>query len=147
MQALTRRVFGSIMAQGALGLAAFCTGCTNSFQKPDPLQNGSVARSIRPKSLVICQDGTWNSFDGNINDSGENTNVAKIYDAVVGDPEQLVYYHNGVGQFGDRLLGGDLGVGTSQGEKRKHDSTTFNCGRQVSGSKTKAAQALQLQPT
>jgi uncharacterized protein (DUF2235 family) len=46
------------------------------------------------KNIVVCCDGTGNEF-------GEsNSNVVKLYQALVRSPEQLVYYHPGVGTMG-----------------------------------------------
>ena len=49
-----------------------------------------------PKKIVICCDGTGNSFD-NIN---EDSNVAKLYSSLVINAEQIGYYHPGVGTMG-----------------------------------------------
>jgi hypothetical protein len=48
-----------------------------------------------PKNLVICLDGTNNEF------GTENTNVVRLYQALVDDPvRQLSYYDPGVGTIG-----------------------------------------------
>lgn len=48
------------------------------------------------KNIVICFDGTGNSFD-NIN---EDSNVAKLYSCLTIDERQIGYYHPGVGTMG-----------------------------------------------
>src|SRR5262249_19972562 len=114
MGRLTRREFTKVAALTSLGAMAFLTGCTRSFQKPDLRALSMAPPATEPKALVVCQDGTWNSFDGDPGDSAEITNVARLYGALSGSSRQRVYYHNGVGQFGDRIAGGDLGAGLSQ---------------------------------
>jgi uncharacterized protein (DUF2235 family) len=49
-----------------------------------------------PKNIVLCCDGTGNGFDNPDSDS----NVVKIYSALLIDPEQIGYYHPGVGTMG-----------------------------------------------
>jgi uncharacterized protein (DUF2235 family) len=49
-----------------------------------------------PKRIVICCDGTGNSFDNILEDS----NVAKLYSALTVNDEQRGYYHPGVGTLG-----------------------------------------------
>ena len=48
-----------------------------------------------PKNIVICCDGTGNEFGGD-----NNSNVIKLYDALVIDETQFGYYHPGVGTMG-----------------------------------------------
>jgi uncharacterized protein (DUF2235 family) len=49
------------------------------------------------KNIVICCDGTSNEF------GDSNTNVVKLYQMLVSDPnQQLVYYHPGLGTMGAR---------------------------------------------
>lgn len=49
-----------------------------------------------PKNIVLCCDGTGNSFD-NVKD---DSNVAKIYSILISNAEQICYYHPGVGTMG-----------------------------------------------
>lgn len=49
-----------------------------------------------PKKIVICCDGTGNSFENIHTDS----NVAKIYSCLTIDSRQLCYYHPGLGTMG-----------------------------------------------
>ena len=49
-----------------------------------------------PKNIVICCDGTHNEF------GAVNTNVVKVYKAMVCDSSQIGYYHPGVGTIGAR---------------------------------------------
>ncbi len=49
-----------------------------------------------PKNIVICCDGTGNSFDHPENDS----NVVKLYNTLDIGPTQIAYYHPGVGTMG-----------------------------------------------
>jgi|GEM_PF-238548 len=55
------------------------------------------------KNIVICCDGTGNEFidkvDPKINSS--NSNVVKLYTALIVDNDQVAYYHPGVGTAGD----------------------------------------------
>jgi len=48
------------------------------------------------KNIVICCDGTGNEF------GEQNSNVVKLYQALVLDPAQVAYYHPGVGTMGAR---------------------------------------------
>jgi uncharacterized protein (DUF2235 family) len=48
------------------------------------------------RNIVICCDGTGNEY------SESNSNVVKLYTALVCDREQLTYYHPGVGTMGAR---------------------------------------------
>jgi uncharacterized protein (DUF2235 family) len=57
----------------------------------------ATPKRTQPKKIVICCDGTGNSFD-NIND---DSNVAKLYTSLVINSEQIGYYHPGVGTMGD----------------------------------------------
>lgn len=49
-----------------------------------------------PKNIVLCLDGTHNQIEG------VNTNVWRIYSALEKGPEQLTFYHPGVGTLFDR---------------------------------------------
>ena len=49
-----------------------------------------------PKNIVICCDGTGNEF------GDRNSNVVKLYRTLVCDPDQIAYYHPGVGTMGAR---------------------------------------------
>ena len=49
------------------------------------------------KKIVICCDGTGNSFDN----ATEESNVVKFYSALSLDSGQIGYYHPGVGTMGD----------------------------------------------
>lgn len=49
-----------------------------------------------PKNIVICCDGTGNQF------GAQNSNVVKLYEALVTDSTQIAYYHPGVGTMGAR---------------------------------------------
>ena len=74
------------------------------------------------KNIVLCCDGTDNEF------GLANTNVVKLYRALVSDPErqQVLYYHPGLGTMGapsaltpiaklvTRLMGLLFGYGLSQ---------------------------------
>ena len=48
------------------------------------------------KNIVICCDGTGNEF------GDSNSNVVKLYKALVHDDSQIAYYHPGVGTMGSR---------------------------------------------
>jgi uncharacterized protein (DUF2235 family) len=48
------------------------------------------------KNIVVCCDGTGNEF------GAENSNVIKLYQALVCDASQIAYYHPGVGTMGAR---------------------------------------------
>jgi uncharacterized protein (DUF2235 family) len=64
------------------------TGLSNATPAPDPTP--SVAR--KPRTLVLCFDGTTNTYGNNI------TNVIKLYSLLKKDKveEQLCYYQVGV---------------------------------------------------
>jgi uncharacterized protein (DUF2235 family) len=48
------------------------------------------------KKIVICCDGTGNSFDH----VDEDSNVAKLYSSLKINKDQIGYYHPGVGTMG-----------------------------------------------
>ena len=50
-----------------------------------------------PKNVVVCCDGTGNSFENPETDS----NVVKLYSSLTIDENQVAYYHPGVGTMGD----------------------------------------------
>jgi len=107
MGSITRREFARQSALAGLGLASFLAGCSGGRQKPDLGRLTPLSGSPAPKSLVVCQDGTWDT-------PRDRSNVIKLYEALIGNRERYVYYHAGVGQFGERLSGGDTGLGTSR---------------------------------
>lgn len=49
-----------------------------------------------PKNIVICCDGTGNEF------GEQNSNVVKLYKMLICNPDQVAYYHPGVGTMGAR---------------------------------------------
>jgi uncharacterized protein (DUF2235 family) len=53
-------------------------------------------KELMPKNIVICCDGTGNEF------GIQNSNVVKLYKMLVRSPEQLAFYHPGVGTMGAR---------------------------------------------
>jgi uncharacterized protein (DUF2235 family) len=53
-------------------------------------------KGIVKKNIVLCCDGTGNSFDKPL----EQSNVAKVYSSLVVDATQVCYYHPGVGTMG-----------------------------------------------
>ena len=62
------------------------------------------------KNIVVCCDGTGNEYGAN------NTNVVKLYEAIVRDRDQAAFYDPGVGTFS--FLGRTLGrrVGRTLGK-------------------------------
>jgi uncharacterized protein (DUF2235 family) len=54
------------------------------------------------KNIIICCDGTGNDFDNPQTDS----NVVKLYNALHICPEQIAYYHPGVGTLGSPNVNG-----------------------------------------
>ncbi|MFT3741569.1 MAG: DUF2235 domain-containing protein [Gammaproteobacteria bacterium] len=73
------------------------------------------------KRWIICADGTWNKPEQIDQGTPSPTNVAKLAAAILpydknGIP-QTVFYHAGVGEYGnvwDHLWGGALGAGLSK---------------------------------
>ncbi len=70
------------------------------------------------RNLIVCCDGTWNTAAQTSSGLPDPTNVVRIYNAVdenpPSGPEQLRYYHPGVGTHGgaiERLKGGAFGAG------------------------------------
>lgn len=63
-----------------------------------------------PKNIVICCDGTGNGFDNPETDS----NVVKLYNTLHIGPEQIAYYHPGVGTLGSPNVNGRLAKWWSQ---------------------------------
>ena len=63
-----------------------------------------------PKNIIVCCDGTGNKY------GQHNTNVVKLYEAIVRDAKQIAFYDPGVGTFS--ILGRELGrrVGTGLGK-------------------------------
>src|SRR5215831_2155031 len=67
--------------------------------------SGQVGRILTggapmPKNIVICCDGTGNSFEKPDNDS----NVVKLYSTLdFSNGDQVGYYHPGVGTMGDPM--------------------------------------------
>jgi uncharacterized protein (DUF2235 family) len=62
------------------------------------------------KRIVFCADGTWDS-------SGNNTNVYRIFKALLTTAGQVPYYDDGVGADGlpiEKLAGGAFGAGLFQ---------------------------------
>jgi len=58
-----------------------------------------------PKNIVICCDGTGNDFRQPATDS----NVVKLYNTLSIGPEQIAYYHPGVGTMGSPNAQGPAG--------------------------------------
>ena len=66
------------------------------------------------RHLVVCCDGTWNTPEQAQGGVPTPTNVVRLHNALEKSPEQLLYYHPGVGTgpgLVDRLRGGGLGTG------------------------------------
>ncbi|MFC1969515.1 DUF2235 domain-containing protein [Chloroflexota bacterium] len=57
------------------------------------------------KNIVVCYDGTGNEYGKN------NTNVVKVFEAIVRDDTQIAFYDPGVGTFSflGRVLGKEVG--------------------------------------
>jgi uncharacterized protein (DUF2235 family) len=73
------------------------------------------------KRLIICSDGTWQKIT-----SPYPTNVMKITQAIEADPDNLVFYGEGIGtgNFLDRIMGGAFGWGI---DKNIQDAYRFLC--------------------
>ena len=61
------------------------------------------------KNIVVCCDGTNSQF------ASSNTNVVHLYNALVDSPDQRVFYEPGVGTFGARFLGVNVGETLGKG--------------------------------
>ena len=62
------------------------------------------------KRIIFCTDGTWDN-------TGKNTNVYKLFKALLTTAEQVPYYDDGVGSDGlplEKLNGGAFGLGLFQ---------------------------------
>jgi uncharacterized protein (DUF2235 family) len=62
------------------------------------------------KRIIFCADGTWD-------EPGKDTNVYKIYKALITSADQVPYYDDGVGSDGlaiQKLAGGAFGTGLYQ---------------------------------
>src|SRR6267154_786252 len=59
--------------------------------------NGFKNETTMPKNIVICCDGTGNEF------GDTNSNVVKLYQMLEDSPEQVTYYHPGLGTMGSRV--------------------------------------------
>jgi uncharacterized protein (DUF2235 family) len=71
---------------------------------------------IMSKNIVLCADGTWNTRHG-VAVAVIDTNVRKLYLALINGASQLKYYDSGVGTDGtpiDHLTGGAMGEGLFQ---------------------------------
>jgi uncharacterized protein (DUF2235 family) len=78
-----------------------------------------------PKNIVFCADGTWNRPGKTDTSLVANTNVYKIFKAILISSEQISSYDDGVGSDGtpiDKLAGGAIGEGLFQKIK---DGYTF----------------------
>ncbi len=73
------------------------------------------------KRLIICSDGTWQKIT-----SPYPTNVVKLTQAIASDPDNLVFYGEGigVGNVIDRIMGGAFGWGI---DKNIQDAYRFLC--------------------
>ena len=62
------------------------------------------------KNIIVCCDGTGNEY------GPHNTNVVKLYEAIVRDPDQNAFYDPGVGTFSifGRHLGRHVGIRLGQ---------------------------------
>jgi len=66
------------------------------------------------RNLIVCCDGTWNTRQQEQYGVPTPTNVVRLFNAACEGPNQLRYYHSGVGTKGGffkRLLGGAFGDG------------------------------------
>src|ERR1700684_357712 len=76
------------------------------MQNPDEPPNKTRTMPT-PKNIILCTDGTWDS-------TTDDTNVVKLYRALINDALQVPYYDDGVGSDGtevQKLLGGAFGDG------------------------------------
>jgi uncharacterized protein (DUF2235 family) len=73
------------------------------------------------KRLIVCSDGTWQKIT-----SPYPTNVVKITQSIVADPDNLVFYGEGIGTGNliDRVMGGAFGWGI---DKNIQDAYRFLC--------------------
>ncbi len=72
------------------------------------------------KNIVVCCDGTWNTPEHMDHGLPSPTNVVKLYNALIKDQQQEVYYHPGVGtgrNWWDKIAGGGTGEGLDQNIK------------------------------
>lgn len=75
-----------------------------------PLANRSGASREYEQRIAFCADGIWGG-------SGNNTNVYKLFKALLTTADQVPYYDDGVGSDGqpiEKLTGGAFGAGLFQ---------------------------------
>jgi uncharacterized protein (DUF2235 family) len=122
------------LRRGPAALGLVCLFALLSRSLPAQQNPAPETKSMNPRRIVLCLDGTWNStYDENKRDDGTKvlkpTNVLKLCRAVlpvgpVSQREQLAYYEIGVGSLAeypgtsnhllhsvDKFLGGVWGAG------------------------------------
>lgn len=74
------------------------------------------------RNVIVCCDGTWNTPQQTDRGLNVPSNVVKMARAVSEAPDQVIYYHTGVGTGGglDRWTGGALGIGLTQNIKHAY---------------------------
>ncbi|MCB1920487.1 MAG: DUF2235 domain-containing protein [Candidatus Competibacteraceae bacterium] len=68
-----------------------------------------------PRRLVLCLDGTWNTYKDHTNVSRLHACIPNLPDGNTGDQVQIKYYDEGVGTNAyDRIRGGMFGAGLAK---------------------------------
>ena len=84
-----------------LGSMGHTKSAISDPERPEPCYRGRRPKSTDGKNVVVCCDGTGNEY------GDHNTNVVKLYEAVVRDANQTAFYDPGVGTFS--VLGRGIG--------------------------------------
>ncbi|MBY0553170.1 DUF2235 domain-containing protein [bacterium] len=61
-------------------------------------ENTNLSNQLKPKNIVVCCDGTGNQYGEN------NTNVVKLFERLVSNESQKIFYDPGVGTSSNALL-------------------------------------------
>lgn len=86
--------------------------------------------------LIVCCDGTWNHPNEEQDGVPTPTNVVRLFNAIKDQPDQVKYYHPGVGTEGnwwDKIAGGAFGSGLGKNVQSAYKwlATKYQAGDQI----------------